>query len=67
VPLYIVFLHAAFAPEALRLARADGVAVLEGGTSKSVRFRHHDADRWATLALADARTPMSLTYADHDN
>jgi glyoxylase-like metal-dependent hydrolase (beta-lactamase superfamily II) len=41
-------------------------AVLEGGTSKSVRFRHHDADRWATLALADDRTPTSLTYADHD-
>ena len=36
------------------------------GTSKSVRFRHHDADRWATLALADDRTPTSLTYADHD-
>ena len=57
---------AAFAPEALRLARADAGAALEGGTSKSVRFRHHDADRWATLALADDRTPMSLTYADHD-
>jgi hypothetical protein len=57
---------AAFAPEALRLARADAGAVLEGGTSKSVRFRHHDADRWATLALADDRTPASLTYADHD-
>jgi hypothetical protein len=52
---------AAFAPEALRLARADAGAVLEGGTSKSVRFRHHDADRWATLALADDRTPTSLT------
>jgi glyoxylase-like metal-dependent hydrolase (beta-lactamase superfamily II) len=57
---------AAFAPEALRLARADAGAELEGGTSKSVRFRHHDADRWATLALADDRTPTSLTYADHD-
>jgi len=57
---------AAFAPEALRLARADAGAVLEGGTSKSVRFRHHDADRWATLALADDHTPTSLTYADHD-
>ena len=57
---------AAFALEALRLARADAGAVLEGGTSKSVRFRHHDADRWATLALADDRTPTSLTYADHD-
>jgi len=59
---------AAFAPEALRLARADAGAVLEGGTSKSkaVRFRHHVADRWATLALADDRTPTSLTYADHD-
>jgi glyoxylase-like metal-dependent hydrolase (beta-lactamase superfamily II) len=56
---------AAFAPEALRLARADAGAVLEG-TSKSLRFRHHDADRWATLALADDRTPTSLTYADHD-
>ena len=55
---------AAFVPEALRLARADAGAVLEG--SKSVRFRHHDADRWATLALADDRTPASLTYADHD-
>src|SRR5579864_5704154 len=31
---------AAFVPEALRLARADADAVLEG--SKSVRFRHHD-------------------------
>jgi hypothetical protein len=58
---------AAFAPEALRLARADDGAVLEGRTSKSVRFRHHDADRWATLALADDRTPTSLTDADHDN
>jgi glyoxylase-like metal-dependent hydrolase (beta-lactamase superfamily II) len=57
---------AAFAPEALRLARADAGAVLEGETTKSVRFRHHDADRWATLALADDRTPTSLTYADHD-
>jgi glyoxylase-like metal-dependent hydrolase (beta-lactamase superfamily II) len=57
---------AAFAPEALRLARADAGAVLEGETSKSVHFRHHEADRWATLALADDRTPMSLTYADHD-
>jgi glyoxylase-like metal-dependent hydrolase (beta-lactamase superfamily II) len=57
---------AAFAPEALRLARVDAGAVLEGRTSKSVRFRHHDADRWATLALADDRTPASLTYADHD-
>jgi hypothetical protein len=56
---------AAFAPEALRLARADAAAVLEG-SSKSVRFRHHDADRWATLALADHCTPTSLTYADHD-
>ena len=57
---------AAFAPEALRLARADDGAMLERGTSRSVRFRHHDADRWATLALADDRTPTSLTYADHD-
>jgi len=56
----------AFAPEALRLARADADAVLEGRTSKSVRFRHHDADRWATLTLADDGTPMSLTYDDHD-
>jgi glyoxylase-like metal-dependent hydrolase (beta-lactamase superfamily II) len=55
---------AAFPPEALRLARADAGAVLE--TSKSVRFRHHDADRWATLAFADDGTPASLTYADHD-
>ena len=53
----------AFAPEALRLARADAGAVLEG---TSVRFRHHDADRWATLAFADDHTPTSLTYADHD-
>jgi glyoxylase-like metal-dependent hydrolase (beta-lactamase superfamily II) len=57
---------AAFAPEALRLARADDGGVLERGTSKSIRFRHRDADRWATLALADDRTPASLTYADHD-
>jgi len=57
---------AAFAPEALRLARADDGAVVERGTSKSIRFRHRDADRWATLALADDRTPASLTYADHD-
>jgi glyoxylase-like metal-dependent hydrolase (beta-lactamase superfamily II) len=57
---------AAFVPEALRLARADAGAVLEGETSNSVRFRHHEADRWATLALADDRTPTSLTYADHD-
>jgi glyoxylase-like metal-dependent hydrolase (beta-lactamase superfamily II) len=57
---------AAFAPEALRLARADAGAVLEDGTSKSVRFRHHEVDRWATLALADDRTTTSLTYADHD-
>ena len=55
---------AAFAPEALRLARVDDGAMLERGTSRSVRFRHHDADRWATLALADDRTPTSLTYAD---
>jgi glyoxylase-like metal-dependent hydrolase (beta-lactamase superfamily II) len=55
---------AAFAPEALRLARR--CWRLEGRTSKSVRFRHHDADRWATLALADDHTPTSLTYADHD-
>ena len=34
---------AAFAPEALRLARADADAVLEERTSKSVRFRHRDA------------------------
>jgi len=54
---------AAFAPEALRLARADAGAVLEG---TSVRFRHHNADRWATLAFADDHTPTSLTYADHD-
>jgi len=27
---------------------------------------HHDADRWATLTLADDRTPTSLTYDDHD-
>jgi glyoxylase-like metal-dependent hydrolase (beta-lactamase superfamily II) len=54
---------AAFAPEALRLARADAGAVLEG---TSVRFRHHDADRWATLAFADDHMPTSLTYADHD-
>jgi len=57
---------AAFAPEALRLARADADAVLEGRTSKSVRFRHHGADRWATLTLADDRTPTSLSYDDHD-
>ena len=57
---------AAFAPEALRLARADAGAALEEGTSKSIRFRHHDADRWATLALANDGTPVSLTYADHD-
>jgi glyoxylase-like metal-dependent hydrolase (beta-lactamase superfamily II) len=56
---------AAFVPEALRLARADADAVAEG-TSKSIRFRHHDADRWATLALADDGTPTSITYADHD-
>jgi glyoxylase-like metal-dependent hydrolase (beta-lactamase superfamily II) len=56
---------AAFVPEALRLARADAGAVVEG-TSKSIRFRHHDADRGATLALADDGTPTSLTYADHD-
>jgi hypothetical protein len=54
---------AAFAPEALRLARADAGAVLE---RTSVRFRHNVADRWATLAFADDRTPASLTYADHD-
>jgi len=57
---------AAFVPEALRLARADAGAKLEGGTSKAIRFRHQDADRWATLALADDSTPTSLTYADHD-
>jgi hypothetical protein len=55
---------AAFAPEALRLARADAGATLE--TSKSVRFQHQDADRWATLKFADDGTPASLTYADHD-
>ncbi len=55
---------AAFAPEALRLARADDDAVLEGGTSKSVRFRHHDAGRQATLTFADDHTPTSLTYDD---
>jgi ketosteroid isomerase-like protein len=57
---------AAFAPEALRLARADADAQLEGGTSKSVRFRHHDAGRQATLTFADDHTPTSLTYDDHD-
>jgi hypothetical protein len=56
---------AAFAPGVLRLARADAGAVLEG-TSNSVRFRHVDADRFATLEFADDRTPTSLTYADHD-
>jgi hypothetical protein len=56
---------AAFVPEALRLARADAGAVVEG-TSKSIRFRHHDADRWATLTFADDGTPTSLTFADHD-
>jgi hypothetical protein len=40
--------------------------MLEGRTLKSVRFRHHDADRWATLTIADDRTPASLTYDDHD-
>jgi len=55
---------AAFPPEALRLARADAGAVLE--TSRSVRFRHHDADRWATIAFADDGAPASLTYTDHD-
>jgi hypothetical protein len=34
---------AAFVPEALRLARTDAGAVVEG-TSNSIRFRHHDAD-----------------------
>ena len=53
----------AFAPEALRLARADAGAVLEGG---SIRFRNRDADRWATLDFAEDRTPASVTYADHD-
>jgi glyoxylase-like metal-dependent hydrolase (beta-lactamase superfamily II) len=57
---------AAFVPEALRLARADSDAVLEGGTSKSVRFRHYDAGRQATLTFADDNTPASLTYDDHD-
>jgi glyoxylase-like metal-dependent hydrolase (beta-lactamase superfamily II) len=57
---------AVFVPEALRLARADAGAVLEGGPSKSVRFRHHDADRLATLEFADDHTPTSLTYDDHD-
>jgi glyoxylase-like metal-dependent hydrolase (beta-lactamase superfamily II) len=57
---------AAFVPEALRLARADAGAVLEAGTSKSVRFQHRDANRWVTLTFAEDRTPMSLTYADHD-
>jgi glyoxylase-like metal-dependent hydrolase (beta-lactamase superfamily II) len=56
---------AAFVPEALRLVRADAGAVVEG-TSKSIRFQDRDADRWATLALADDATPTSLTYADHD-
>src|SRR5690349_14367004 len=54
---------AAFAPEALRLARADAGAVLEGG---SIRFRHRDADRWATLDFASDHMPASVTYADHD-
>ena len=54
---------AAFVPEALRLARADADAVLEGG---SIRFRHHDAGRWATLDFAGDHTPASVTYADHD-
>ena len=57
---------AAFVPEALRLARADAGGLLEEGASRSVRFRHHDADRWATLAFADDHTPTSLTYAYHD-
>jgi glyoxylase-like metal-dependent hydrolase (beta-lactamase superfamily II) len=57
---------AAFVPEALRLARADPDAVLDGGTSKSVRFRHHDAGRQATVTFADDHTPTSLTYDDHD-
>jgi glyoxylase-like metal-dependent hydrolase (beta-lactamase superfamily II) len=57
---------AAYVPEALRLARADAGAVLEGEASKSVRFRHHEVDRWATLTFADDGTPSSLTYADHD-
>jgi glyoxylase-like metal-dependent hydrolase (beta-lactamase superfamily II) len=57
---------AAFAPEALRLARAAADVVLEGGTSNSVRFRHHDAGRQATLTFADDHTPTSLTYDDHD-
>jgi len=57
---------AAFVPEALRLARADSGAVLEDGTSKSVRFRHHEAGRQATLTFADDNTPTSLTYDDHD-
>jgi glyoxylase-like metal-dependent hydrolase (beta-lactamase superfamily II) len=57
---------AAFAPEALRLARVDAGAVLGEGASWSVRFRHHDVNRWATLAFADDRTLTSLTYADHD-